>query len=170
MPTDDGVSQQIERTILVAGGGIGGLAAAIALAQTGWHVHVIEQRATGNEDGAGIQIGPNGVHALGALGVTDLLRPHVTEPDEITVRDGRTSRTLTRLTLAPRMNERHGAPYWVTRRADLHGALLARVRAIPAIRLTQGFKIAQVGQDGERVTIVGHDGSAVSAAALVGAD
>lgn len=159
-----------KRAILVAGGGIGGLGAAIALAQTGWQVEVLEQRAPGHEDGAGIQVGPNGVHALGALGVADLLRPYVAEPKEISVREGRTARVLARLPLAPWMRQRHGAPYWVMRRADLHGALAARAGAISAIRIRHGFKITRVEQDAERVTIAAVDGASATGAALIGAD
>ena len=75
---------------VIAGGGIGGLATALALARAGIASHVCERRAVFPEEGAGIQIGPNGVRILRALGVADLLQDRVATPDALSVRDGPT--------------------------------------------------------------------------------
>ena len=75
---------------VIAGGGIGGLATALALARGGIASHVCERRAVFPEEGAGIQIGPNGVRILRALGVADLLQDRVATPDALSVRDGPT--------------------------------------------------------------------------------
>ena len=74
--------------IAIVGAGIGGLAASLALARRGIGSHVLERRPAFNEDGAGIQIGPNGTRILRQLGIVDALRPHVGVPEALSVRDG----------------------------------------------------------------------------------
>jgi len=109
--------------IVVAGGGIGGLSAAISLARSGARVTVLEKRASPTEDGAGIQIGPNGTRVLRELGVADRLEWLVSRPEALIVHDGLNTRELARLPLGSWIGERHGSPYWVAHRADLHRAL-----------------------------------------------
>jgi salicylate hydroxylase len=156
--------------ILIAGGGIGGLALALALAQRGRGSLVLEQRETFATAGAGIQLGPNGVRVLQRLGVADALRPLAGEPACIRVRDGRTARTLAELPLCGWIAERHGAPYWVAHRGDLHGALLAAATAEPHIALRAGFAVTSVESTGEGVQAGGARGEIVAGCALVGAD
>ena len=156
--------------ILIAGGGIGGLALALALAQTRRSSIVLEQHDAFATAGAGIQLGPNGVRVLQRLGVAQALRPLVGEPDAIRVHDGRTARTLATLPLGGWIAARHGAPYWVAHRGDLHGALLAAAAAEPRIALRRGFALAFVAEteEGVRATSVG--GEVITGCALVGAD
>ena len=156
--------------ILVAGAGIGGLAAAIALARVGVRVVVLEQRQAADEDGAGIQIGPNGVAMLRALGAAELLQPFVAEPNEIVVRDGHSGRRLARLPLAPRMQQRHGAPYWTTRRSDLHRALLTRALSMAAITVEHGFEVTGIDESADGIDVSDSTGRRLSGDALVGAD
>src|SRR5262245_45571066 len=99
--------------ILIVGGGIGGLALALALARRGRGSVVLEQRDTFATAGAGIQLGPNGVHVLQTLGIADALRPQVGMPERIRVHDGRTAQVLAELPLGRWIAQRHGAPYWV---------------------------------------------------------
>ena len=132
--------------ILIAGGGIGGLAVAVALAHVGFHVRVLEARTTQSEDGAGIQIGPNGVHALHQLGIADGLNDLVGMPVAVAVMEAATGRNLARLPLVPRMEMKHGAPYRVARRADLHGALLAKARTLARIEIVPGFRVDAIEQ------------------------
>lgn len=161
--------------ILIAGAGIGGLAAAIALARIGVRVQVLEQRAGGGEEGAGIQIGPNGVHALRQLGVADRLQPRATPIGHLEIREAGRDRCLTRLPLTGRMERLHGAPYWATRRSDLHAALLETARTHAAIEIVDGVQVRSC--EGTRfdpktggVTVAAADGGTFEGRALIGAD
>lgn len=111
-------------TIAFVGGGISGLSGALAVAQHGYRADVFDQRAVGEVDGAGIQIGPNGVRILRDLGVADLLKPHACQPERICVLEAASGRHISSLPLGTWIAERHGAPYWTCARADLHAALL----------------------------------------------
>ena len=97
--------------ILIAGGGIAGLAAALALARQGWPVRVLEKREAPAETGAGIQIGPNGVKALVALGLREPLLSRANLIRNVVMRSGASGRVLTRLPVGQRSQERFGAPY-----------------------------------------------------------
>jgi 2-polyprenyl-6-methoxyphenol hydroxylase-like FAD-dependent oxidoreductase len=156
--------------ILIAGGGIGGLALALALAQTGRSSIVLEQREAFATAGAGIQLGPNGVRVLQRLRVAQALRPLVGEPEAIRVHDGRTACTLAKLPLGAWIAARHGAPYWVAHRGDLHGALLAAAAAEPRITLRPGFSLASLAQSDEDVRATSAGGETIAGPALVGAD
>lgn len=111
--------------VLVAGGGIGGLAAALALARTGWIVTLHEQAPELREVGAGVQLSPNAVKALRWLGVEPALADAACAPERIEVRRWRDDRLLATAPLGREIAERHGAPYWHLARADLQAALLA---------------------------------------------
>lgn len=156
--------------VLIAGGGIGGLATALALARHGIASHVLERRPAFHEDGAGIQIGPNGTRILRRLGVADALRPHVGVPEALRVRDGRTGAELARLPLGRWIAMRHGAPYWVAHRKDLHTALLQTARAEPLIALSMGFDTSEVASDVGHVAVAAENGQAWSGKALIAAD
>ena len=156
--------------VLVAGGGIGGLATALALARYGIASHVLERRPAFHEDGAGIQIGPNGTRILRRLGVADTLRPHVGVPEALRVRDGRTGAELARLPLGRWIAMRHGAPYWVAHRKDLHSALLQTARAEPLIALSMGFDASEVASDAGHVAVAAENGQAWSGKAFIATD
>jgi salicylate hydroxylase len=131
---------------------------------------VLEQRETFATAGAGIQLGPNGVRVLQRLGVAQALRPLVGEPEAIRVHDGRTACTLAKLPLGAWIAARHGAPYWVAHRGDLHGALLAAAAAEPRITLRPGFSLASLAQSDEDVRATSAGGETIVGRALVGAD
>ena len=156
--------------VLIAGGGIGGLAAAIALAKRGISSHVLERRAAFDEEGAGIQIGPNGTRILRRLGVADALFPHVAVPEAIRVRDGTSGSKLATLPLGQWIAERHDAPYWVAHRGDLHDALLHAARAEPRVALSSGFDVAEIATDGETVAVASSEGRTWTGKALIAAD
>ena len=158
------------RPILIAGGGIGGLAAALALANRGYRCRVLEKRTAFCEAGAGIQIGPNGVKALRALGVDRALEPKTGKPGEIMVFDARRGRLLAALPLGETIAARLGAPYWTAHRADLHAALLEAAGHEPLIAITTGFAAGRVEATPDGVQLTSTAGVAASGAALIGAD
>lgn len=117
------------RHVIVAGAGIGGLTAALALTRAGYRVTVLEQAAQLQETGAGIQLSPNATRVLLALGLRERLTPHVTAPEAIRVMAGTSGRQITRIPLGAEVGRRYGAPYWVIHRGDLQMALAAAARA-----------------------------------------
>ncbi len=111
------------RTVIVAGAGIGGLTAALALARDGFRVTVIEQAERLEETGAGIQLSPNAARILIDLGLADLLRPHVVAPTALRVLNVISGREIVRIPLGDAAERRYGAPYWAIHRGDLQAAL-----------------------------------------------
>ncbi|WP_045837347.1 FAD-dependent monooxygenase [Hyphomicrobium sp. 99] len=155
---------------LIAGAGIGGLAAAIALAGRGIDVRVCERRSEFPEEGAGIQIGPNGSRILRDLGVAEFLESKVATPDALSVRDGATGRELTRLPLGHWIAERHGAPYWTAHRRDLHVALRMRAEAEPRITIVRGTEIVSFENEHDGIRAITGVGETLDAQLLVAAD
>lgn len=149
--------------VVVAGGGVGGLTAAVALAQRGSDVIVCERAPTFEEVGAGLQLGPNATRRLRALGVLPAVERRALAPDLVTIRRGRDGRELARAPLGPIAELRWGAPYLVIHRADLLDALLEAVKSLGAIELRanaglEGFAAGNSGvevaiRSGERLTI-----------------
>jgi salicylate hydroxylase len=156
--------------VLIAGGGIGGLAAALALARKKIPSHVLERRAAFEEEGAGIQLGPNGTRILAELGVAEALEPCVGVPEAIAVRDGASGDELARLPLGSWIAERHGAPYWVAHRADLHRALRETAEAEPLIAISLDFAVAGLASDARAVAAAEASGETVTGRALIAAD
>lgn len=156
--------------VLIAGGGIGGLATAIALAGHGVSSRVLERRAQFSEAGAGIQLGPNGVHALRRLGIAGDLAPSAGQPREIKVFSGGSGAVLTRLPLGNWIEARHGAPYWVAHRQDLQAALLAGAKRSNLIELAPGFDVVRFVNAGGTVRAECENGTSAEGHALVCAD
>ena len=156
--------------ILIAGGGIGGLAAALALAKLGRRSIVIE-RATGPvAAGAGIQLGSNAVKALRRLGVAEAVAAVASVPDALVIRQGVDGSVLTRMPLGATIARRYGAPYWVVHRADLHRVLAEAATAQSCITMMTGCSVATISSDGDRVALVCDDGTRIEGSAVVGAD
>lgn len=156
--------------VLIAGGGIGGLAASLALARAGIPSLIAERRLARSEAGAGIQLSPNGMHVLERLGIAPLLAPHAGVPREIVVREARSALVLQRLPLGAWIAERHGAPYWQVHRRDLQSALVARAEAEPLITVEHGLELASFAADGDGVRLVARDGRHLRGSLLLGAD
>jgi salicylate hydroxylase len=155
---------------LIAGGGIGGLAAAIALGRRDIACEVLERSDFAEESGAGIQLGPNATRALDVLGVLDAIQPSSFTPEAIVVRDGVSGRKLTRLALGSAAAERYDAPYLTLRRADLHAGLRARSADLTCVTLRPGFELAAIDAQGGDVVARSADDSETRGACLIGAD
>jgi salicylate hydroxylase len=123
------------RTVVIAGAGIGGLTAALAVARRGYRVVVLEQSERLEETGAGIQLSPNASRVLIGLGLPEQLASLVTAPEELTVTNARSGRALARAPLGAAAERRYGAPYWIIHRGDLQSVLIAAVQANPDIVL-----------------------------------
>ena len=119
------------RQIIIAGGGIAGLTAALAFARRGFSVQVHERAQNLDQTGAGLQLSPNAVRLLRELGVADALVRAAVRPDCVTLRDARSLAVLARVKLGDFAEQRWGAPYLVAHRADLHSALSRAPRASP---------------------------------------
>src|SRR5947207_3902170 len=110
--------------VLIVGGGIGGLAAALALAQKGIASTLLEQASELKEIGAGIQLGPNVFRMFDVLGIQEAVAKHSVFPDRYQIMDAVTGEALTHIPLGDTCLKRFGYPYGVTHRHDLHQALV----------------------------------------------
>jgi salicylate hydroxylase len=120
----------------IAGGGIAGLASALAVAKSGNSACLMEKAEKFEMVGAGLQLGPNAVRALQKLDAWDAVEPITSSPHEIMIRDGKTGKLLRRLVLGKKFENRFGAPYRVAHRADLLQALLNVAQSKPTISIT----------------------------------
>jgi salicylate hydroxylase len=154
---------------LIAGGGIGGLAAALATARAGWSVRLYERAPVFSEVGAGVQLGPNVVKLLHAWGLADALARVAAFPQQLEVRSAIAGHLLGRLRLGDAMVQRYGAPYATVHRADLHGLLLAAVREAGVV-LKLNHTLSRFSQDANTVTVQSGDDPPVEGEVLVGAD
>jgi salicylate hydroxylase len=157
--------------VIIAGGGIGGLAAALALARKGFKSVVLEQAPQFGEIGAGIQIAPNAWHALDALGVGQLVKKEAVFIERLLMFDGVSGEKVIDIPLDQRFAKRFGNPYAVTHRADIHGSLLDGCKALPQlIELRTSSRVSgfAIEDGGVRVTLA--DGQSLRGMALVGAD
>jgi 2-polyprenyl-6-methoxyphenol hydroxylase-like FAD-dependent oxidoreductase len=158
------------RPVLIAGGGIGGLATAIGLAQKGIHSIVLEKAAALGEIGAGIQLGPNAFHAFDYLGVGEAARTMAVYIDQLRLMDALTAQEITHIDLGDAFRARFGNPYAVVHRGDLHGVFLKGCQAHPLVELRVSSEVAGYDQDGGSVTARLASGERVSGSILIGAD
>jgi len=157
-------------SILIAGGGIGGLAAALALARKGFASIVLERAAELGEIGAGIQIGPNAFHCFDALGVGDEARAKAVYIDSLRLMDAVQGEMIAEIPLQEAFRQRFGNPYAVVHRADLHGVLLEACRASQLIELRTRHAVIGYQQDGNAVTVECDNHDTIVGSALIGAD
>ncbi len=163
--------QNDPRPVLVAGGGIGGLAVALALVRQGYQVKVIEQAATIGEIGAGIQLSPNAFAACDALGVGQFLRERAVYTEEMVMFDALDAKRVAGISLGEDFRARFGNPYAVIHRADIHGALLHGARAWPdRIGFLTSTRITGVEQDADGVVATDAAGGRHAGQALIGCD
>ena len=155
--------------VLIAGGGIGGLAAALACARQHLPVQLIERAPDFSEVGAGIQMGPNVTRILQAWGLGDALAQVAAFPQRLQARDAQTGQLLGSLRLGERAQSLYGAPYATIHRADLHALLLKSAQAAGA-GLTLGQTVERWAESDEGLAVHGSGGASWQAAALIGAD
>ncbi len=129
------------RIVIVAGAGIGGLTAALALVRNGFRVIVLEQAERLEETGAGIQLSPNAARTLIDLGLEERLRPHVIAPEALRVLSAKSGREIVRIPLGEPAAQRYGAPYWVIHRGDLQAALSGAVAQELDITVKLGMRM-----------------------------
>jgi len=156
--------------VLVAGGGIGGLAAALALTRRGFKVEVLEQAPQLGEIGAGIQLGPNAFAAFDALGVGPQARARAVYTDEMVMHDAIDETLVGRIPTGEAFRRRFGNPYAVIHRADVHTSLLEGARASDRIRVHTGTTVQRFEQDDAGVTVHDSHGDTHRGIALIGAD
>ncbi len=156
--------------ILIAGGGIGGLATALSVSRRGHQVVVLERRDCFTELGAGIQLGPNAFQALDRLGVGEEVRERAVHIDELRFMDGTTGEKVRAMPLTGAYRERFGNPYAVVHRIDLYEPLLEACRASDDIELRINASVERYEQDASGVTVFLTSGAKERGAALIGAD
>ncbi len=157
-------------SLLLIGGGIGGMSAALALARLGLSVDLLEQSAAIGEIGAGLQLGPNAFAALDALGVGENIRRAAVFTDDLFLMDAVDCSEVARVPLGAAFRERFGNPYAVSHRADLHESIHAEVRKHPLIRFHASARVTDVDIGERRVTVATADGRRFEADGIVGCD
>ena len=159
-----------ESRVLVAGGGIGGIAAALALVRQGFAVRVLEQAPELGEIGAGIQLGPNGFAAFDALGIGEIARAKAVYTDEMVMHDALDETLVGRIPTGEAFRKRFGNPYAVIHRADVHGSLLEGAKASDRIEVATSTQVQRIEQDDTGVTVFDARGNRHRGVALIGAD
>lgn len=158
------------RQALIAGGGIGGLAAALSVSRAGWDVRLFERASAFSEVGAGIQLGPNVVKVLHGWGLADALRAVAAFPERLQVRSAVSGQTLGELPLGATFAERYGAPYLTLHRADLHTLLFEAVQQHADVKLHLSRPVQSFSQTAQAVMVQAEEGPGIEGDALIGAD
>jgi len=156
--------------VIIAGGGIGGLAAALAIARAGMPVVVLEQAQAFAEIGGGIQLAPNALRVLDRLGVLDAVKSKAVFVDQAVMIDALTGTEITRIELGEKFVARYGHRYLVVHRQDLLEALLGACRNTYGIDLRVNARIESFEQRDERVSVQCRDGKLLEGHSLIGAD
>jgi 3-hydroxybenzoate 6-monooxygenase len=159
-----------DRQVVIVGGGIGGLAAALALARQGIATQVVEQAPEFKEIGAGIQLGPNVFRMFEALDVIEPISALAVFPNNLIMMDSVTGEEVTRIPLGETFRHKFGHPYALIHRADLHRVLLEACRACDRIRLDAAQKVVKVDDRGDGIAVATESGKEYRGAALIGAD
>ena len=164
------MTRDTNKPIIIAGGGIGGLTAALGLAQKGFDVTVLERTPVLGEVGAGIQLGPNAFHAFDRLGVGDAARGMAVYVDKLRLMDALTAEDICAIDLGEAFRARFGNPYGVVHRGDLHGVFVRACEASSRVTLRTSCAVTGYEQDGSTVTAKLFSGETVEGSALIGAD
>lgn len=158
------------RQLLIAGGGIGAMSAALAATRAGWEVRLYEQALAFSDVGAGIQLGPNATRILQAWGLSHALAQVAAFPERLVARSITSGRELGQLPLGKRCTKRYGAPYATLHRRDLHELLLRAIKVGGAAHLHLNSQVQRFTEVPEGVQLSWDDGRIVEGDALIGAD
>ena len=158
--------------VIVCGGGIGGLAAALALVRRGLSAVVLEQAPEIGEIGAGIQLGPNAFHAFDALGIGDKARGRAVYTDCMVMHDAIDETQVGKIETGEAFRKRFGNPYAVIHRADIHLSLLEGAQQTGRVEFHTNTRVEKVEQDAaaKAVTAIDQNGRRWTGRALIGAD
>lgn len=156
--------------IIIVGGGIGGLAAALSITETGKSIAVFEQAPEFGEVGAGIQLAPNALEVLDRLGVKDEILKYAVLPKRLVLKDVYTAKEVAALDLGEGFRKAFGQPYIVMHRSDLHRVLYEACQKRGNIQFYTNQQIQTAEQDGDTVTVINQNGEKYSAEAVIGAD
>jgi len=160
----------VKPRVLIAGAGLGGLTAALALIQRGYDVRVFEQASELREVGAGVQLGANGTRLLIALGLREAMEHVVCAAVAKEMRLGTTGQAWRVFDLGDTSVERFGAPYWMVHRGDFHAVLLAAVRQAAPDAIRAGNACVGFEQTADGVTLHLANGDSATGDVLIGAD
>lgn len=159
--------------VIVAGAGIGGLTAALALARNGFRVIVLEKAERLEETGAGIQLSPNASRTLIDLGLESRLRPLALAPAALRVLSAASGHEILRMPLGDAAEQRYGAPYWVIHRGDLQAALVAAASQSLGITVKLGIGVEDFVPHANGITVTARGSAGMTeerGAALLAAD
>lgn len=159
-----------ENPILIVGGGIGGCAAALALALKGYPTVVMEQAEEFGEIGAGIQLGPNVHKMFTHLGIQNAIKDIAFYPRNMFMNDGITGKLITQVDTGKKFRERFGAPYGVIHRGDLLDVFVSACKASNLITMHTSTEVEQFEEVDSHVKIVTKDGRKFEGSALIAAD
>ena len=160
-----------DKTILIVGGGIGGLCAAIALARKDWHVRVLEQAPQFGAIGYGIQLGPNVPPMMAELGLRDEVIAASVLPNRVMMIDAFDGEPVTVVDTGADFRARyHGHPYMVIHRVDLHNILVAACKRYDNIHLDEDAAVTGYEDKGDHVVVTSADGRRFEGALVIGAD
>ena len=155
---------------IIVGGGIGGLASALGLAQQGINSIVLEKASKLGEIGAGIQLGPNAFHGFDYLGIGDQARKMSVYIDDLILMDAIKGDEITRISLGSKFRTRFKNPYAVVHRGDLHAVFLEACKNNKYVDLQTNAHVIGYNQKGENVSALMENGDEVNGTALIGAE
>jgi len=161
---------QTSAPVVVVGGGIGGLAACLALSQLGLRVICVEQSAEIGEIGAGIQLGPNAFTATDALGAGERLRERAVYADRMVMMDAIDESEVATIPTGEAFRARFRNPYAVIHRADIHRSIYEEVALANSVEFHTSSRIEHIEIAPDGVRVVDQNGTAYDGAALIGAD
>jgi 3-hydroxybenzoate 6-monooxygenase len=156
--------------VVVVGGGVGGLAAALSLARLGIGVSLLEQSTEIAEIGAGLQLAPNAFAALDALGIGEGVRRRSVFTDRLVMMDAVDASEVASFPVGEDFRKRFGNPYAVSHRADLHKSILEAVEKTPSITLHAATKVVDLVVGDKGVAVTDQNGKTYRGAAVIGCD
>jgi salicylate hydroxylase len=158
------------QTVIIVGGGIGGMAAALALSKLGIRIILLEQSPEIGEIGAGIQLAPNAFAAMDALGVGENARRRAVFTERLVMMDAIDGKEVAQFVVGEEFRQRFGNPYAVIHRADIHLSIYEAVKESPLIEFLTSVHVTDVIDEGKQVTVVDSAGRRYTADAVVGCD